>query len=97
MVASGTCQLSLNTTALVAGSVSAKLTILNTSIIPTTHVLTNISNYSGIVTAFSAGPQPCPNIFISDVTTGSCSLQIVSNGYTDMGATDTLNVFIAIR
>jgi hypothetical protein len=98
MVASGNVLLSLNTSALTAGLISSKLTINNTSVVPTTQVLTNISDYSGLPASYDGmTPVPCPNIFVSGIRANAFDLQIVSNGYGSMGVNDTLTVFIAIR
>jgi len=98
MSGSGILSLTLNTTALLVGLISSKMTVNNSAVVATTTVLTNISQYSGLPSAYDGTtPVACPNIFVSDVVTGSYSIQIVSNGYVGMGATDTLKVFIAIR
>lgn len=88
--------INLNTTALLGGYNSDTLTIHNSLVIPSSVIIATIHNYSGLPTTFTAGGASVPVIIVRSGSTGFFGFQIVSDGFSNMGANDTIVIHFFI-
>lgn len=85
--------ITMNTTALLAGYLSGIMTVNNNLVSPTSTILGIVSQCSDIPTSFDNSlTVPCPVVFINNITNGSFGFQILNNGYGPMTATCTLQI-----